>query len=1243
MRSPASSIRFPGGWLLFALVSTLFCVAFAKATFIHGVTASISVNTTADSGPGSLRQAIADAQDGNTIQFAPALSGQTISLTSGELLINKSITINGLGSSNLTVARNQNAPAFGIFHVLGPHAVTISGLTITGGSASGGGIRNENAALTLSACVIRGNVAPVGAGIYNGSSGGSATLTIVGCFIGDNTADGLGGGIYNDGSSGGPATVAIWNSSIVGNRAFHVDLINPFGAGAGIYSWGSGSNVMLTNCIVSENMAVQPPSDPIPHPVGRGAGIYHQGDTLTIINSTIAENQASFGGGGIENVGSLIMIHSSVVGNIASGSSDGPMFFGRGGGIYNRGTATITNSTLTDNYGRVTGGAIDNTTTVTINNSTLSSNRADQTGGGIYNAAGQVNIGNTILKAGSSGANIASAGGTMFSLGHNLSSDNAGGFLNATGDLINTDPMLGPLQHNGGPTSTHEPLPGSPAINAGDPNFTPPPVTDQRGLGYSRVFNGHLDIGSVELQPSPSPTPPPPTPPPCLYYYFKENFDALTPPALPPGWVTASSPGPANCTPTGTCSFRTNWETIAGGFAFHNDPECVTDSTLDTPVFVGVGAPPGCCAMLIINHSFDLENGRDGGVLEISVNGGPFVDFLAAGGSNPGYNGTISTEFHSPIAGRAAWTGSGNGGALLLHMPPGVNGQAVRLRFRLATDCGGSGAGWWINSVEISEVLPCPCPTPSPSPPSPTPTATPTATVPPSPTPTATPCTGICPTPTPSPTSPPTPSPSTSQLVNISTRLRVETGSNVGIGGFIITGASSLQLAVRALGPSIGLTDSLADPILEVRDNTGVVLLQNDNWQDNEPQAKYLQKLGLAPTQPTEAALIISLPPGAYTPIVAGKDGGTGAGLVEVYDVDKSVPVANIELANISTRGFVETGNNVMIGGFILSGTGSNVAIVVRGIGPSLTQFGITNALADPTLELHDNNGALLMANDNWEDDSTSAAQLAAHGLAPQDPVESGIYISLPPSLYTAILAGKNGGVGVGLVEIYNLGEGGPPTPTPCGGPNEPCPTPTATATATPLGCVENFDGTIAPALPPGWTASNPIEGDGTRWVTSTVMPDTAPNDVFIGDEDGISDKALETTPFVVGKTGSISFRNNFNTEFSNGNYWDGFVLEVSTPSISGGEFLDITDPLVGGSFTRGGYTGRITTNQGNPLAGRMAWSGDSGGYINTVVNLGPILAGKMIRLRFRMGSDEAVPALGVRIDSILFFQTGCP
>jgi hypothetical protein len=158
--------------------------------------------------------------------------------------------------------------------------------------------------------------------------------------------------------------------------------------------------------------------------------------------------------------------------------------------------------------------------------------------------------------------------------------------------------------------------------------------------------------------------------------------------------------------------------------------------------------------------------------------------------------------------------------------------------------------------------------------------------------------------------------------------------------------------------------------------------------------------------------------PGQFTAILAGKNGGTGIGAIELYDVN---PSANSQLANISSRGFVSSGNDVMIGGFILGGSSNNARIAVRGIGPSLAQFGLNPVLADPTLELHNSNGAILAANDDWQNDGAEAAELSANGLAPSNPKEAGIFISLAPGQFTVILAGKNGGTGIGLVEIYNV------------------------------------------------------------------------------------------------------------------------------------------------------------------------------------------------------------------------------
>jgi hypothetical protein len=736
-----------GGLQLFPLL----CAGLASVD-----AATLTVTNTNDSGPGSLRQVLQDANDADTIQFDAALNGQVINLTSAELAINKNIAISGPGPSQLAVSGSNT---FRIFHVMPGYTAMIEGLTISGGGDNGGGILNDHATLSINGCAILRNHTPnsgYGGGIYSDGSGGSATLTLMNSIVDGNLAGndnfdsyGYGGGIYNDGF-GGKATLTITNSTVSNNRA------------------GNRSFP--------------------PFPSGYGGGVYN-GGTLTITNSTISGNSVGFDGGGISNGGMLTIINTTISGNSAFGMHDGKIY-GYDGGISNGGTLTITSSTL-------------------------SGNSAPESGGGIGNS-GILTIGSTVLiNTAPIGINIFNNGGTVTSLGYNLCNDDGGGFLNARGDQIHTDPMLGPLQNNGGPTFTHELLTGSPAIDTGDPSFTPPPLHDQRG--YARVFNGRIDIGSLEVQPVPIPTPTP--------------------------------------TPTPT-----------------------------------VSATP-----------------------------------------------TVT--------------------------------------------------------------------------PTPTPTATPSATASPI----------MTPAPTPTPAASPTPSPTPAQALNISTRLQVETGDRVMIGGFIVTGNAPKRVALRGIGPSLaglGITDVLADPTLELRDGSSALLFQNDDWHDDPTQAAQLSTMGLALQDPRESGIVATLQSGPYTVIMGGKDGGAGIGLVEVYDVDAA---AASQVANISTRGFVQTGDDVMIGGFILGHGTASTNVAVRGIGPSLSQSGLSDVLADPTLELRDSNGALLIANDDWQDDSTQAAQLSANGLAPQNVKESGIFMSLPPGAFTAILTGKNGGTGIGLIEIYNV------------------------------------------------------------------------------------------------------------------------------------------------------------------------------------------------------------------------------
>jgi hypothetical protein len=258
------------------------------------------------------------------------------------------------------------------------------------------------------------------------------------------------------------------------------------------------------------------------------------------------------------------------------------------------------------------------------------------------------------------------------------------------------------------------------------------------------------------------------------------------------------------------------------------------------------------------------------------------------------------------------------------------------------------------------------------------------------------------------------------QAINLSTRMRVQTGNNVGIGGFIITGTGSKHVVLRAIGPSLGqlgVPDVLADPVLELHGPSGFVTIVNDNWKDE--QAITIAATGLAPTNDLESAIDATLAPGAYTAIVSGNANTSGVALVEVYDLTQSV---SAKLANISTRALVGTGDNVVIAGFILGGGSSNDRIVARGIGPSLAAVGVANALADPRLELRDSDGALLASNDNWQDDSVQAAELTTAGLAPGDNLESALASTLPPGLYTAVLSGVNNSAGIGLVEVYDRG-----------------------------------------------------------------------------------------------------------------------------------------------------------------------------------------------------------------------------
>ncbi|MBA3962069.1 MAG: DVUA0089 family protein [Chthoniobacterales bacterium] len=312
-----------------------------------------------------------------------------------------------------------------------------------------------------------------------------------------------------------------------------------------------------------------------------------------------------------------------------------------------------------------------------------------------------------------------------------------------------------------------------------------------------------------------------------------------------------------------------------------------------------------------------------------------------------------------------------------------------------------------------------PTPTPSipPTPsPIPTPSATPTASV--VPTPSATPNPSI--TPTPNPSASPTPTVTGDALLNISTRARAQTGDNVLIGGFILGGDSATkQVVVRALGPSLGnqgVASPLLDPSLQLFDSSGHLLASNNDWMSNT-NAQEISDVGLAPTDPRESAILTTLSPGNFTAVVTGSDSTTNnVALVEVYALDSTNPP---ELLNISTRASVGTDQDQMIAGLIVGGTTAE-AVVVRGLGPSLSSSSITNPLPNPTLTIYNSSGIVIGQNDDWQNDP-GATGVQAVGLAPTNPLESAILLTLPPGTYTAVLSDVNGATGVALVEVYNV------------------------------------------------------------------------------------------------------------------------------------------------------------------------------------------------------------------------------
>lgn len=259
--------------------------------------------------------------------------------------------------------------------------------------------------------------------------------------------------------------------------------------------------------------------------------------------------------------------------------------------------------------------------------------------------------------------------------------------------------------------------------------------------------------------------------------------------------------------------------------------------------------------------------------------------------------------------------------------------------------------------------------------------------------------------------------PSANNLLNLSTRAFVTTNTGVLIGGFILQGTARATLVLRAIGPSLtplGINGALADPFLELHDASGATLASNDNWPGG-PDAAAIQRVGLVPTDPHESALRVTVPAGAYTVTISGVNQTSGIGVVEIYDLHQTTTRAG----NIATRGIVASGKNVMIAGCIIGGTNSK-SLVVRALGPSLSNHGVNDALGNPHLDFLNANGTFLSANEDWQA-SPDATTIQNLGLAPESPLESAVYVTLNPGAYTAVESPAPGDSGVGLIEIYDV------------------------------------------------------------------------------------------------------------------------------------------------------------------------------------------------------------------------------
>jgi predicted outer membrane repeat protein len=1041
---------------------------------------AITVTNTSDGaapGPaGSLRKAINDAAAGDTIDFASSVTG-TITLTSGQLVISKNMTLVGPGARVLGVSGNNAGRVIFISRNI---TATVSGLTIRDGFSS---------PATDSSAYSRN-----GGGIFN-----DGNLTLIGCKITANRVE-----------APAPAGNAI-----------------PLQAnGAGIVNY-IASTLTMRECEISYNVA---------HATDAfGCGLYNVG-TATLTNCTISNNQ-------IELIGNFPDGRGAGIRNVRFGSFGGSNPYNQ----YGLATLRLVNSTVTHN---VLG--------------------AGGTGAGIQRSSDAPTYLRNTIVAGNTAPDrpdVSSEGGVgvFNSEGHNLIGiiDGTGGWITDANDpnrdytgtaaqpldpgLVDPDGSFSPV-NNGGPTNTVALLSTSAAVDRGDDVVVGPPynlANDQRGPGFPRKLGAHTDIGAFELDE-------PQVGPDFVVTTTDEHSDGLcgiadctliealdasnanasantitfapgvsgtiftsfgpgrsithpltiTGPgaraltidgkgsrrvfniqaaagsvaisgltlangkagssgAFPNGWggaiLNAASLTLTDCTLSGNssavhggailnngsnsgtatltlnnCTLTGNSSTAAGGAIFNlgsasghatlNLTNCTlsgNSASQSGGAIYNDGTNAGNAALTLTNCTFSQNTATlvAGGIYNDAFNSGQAQGAATVALRNTifrsGVNGANLVNEQGTITSQGANLSSDAAGGDTSTSPGGFLNQAGDMRNTDPKLGGLQSNGGPTDTIALQADSPA--------------INAGNDALAPSTDQRGKPRIGVSDigafefTPAPTPGS----------LGNVSTRLQVGTGNNVLFAGFIIQGNASKTLLIRSAGPSLtqfGVPGALGDPQLELHDANNTIGT-NDNWQTTQiggvitsDQTAAIQNSGAPPLNPAEPAIIATLPAGSYSAVVQGVGGTQGVATVEVYDLSQNNGAI---LANISTRGFIQTGDNVMIGGFIVVGNPSKV--LVRATGPSLIPFGISNALANPRLELHDGNGTLA-ANDDWQTTqiggiitTDQSAAIQSSGLAPSNAAESAIIATLAPGNYTAIAQGVNGGTGVGLIEVFAL------------------------------------------------------------------------------------------------------------------------------------------------------------------------------------------------------------------------------